>query len=169
MPRLRRVFAALPPVLIAAWLAAPALGSGQQRGEIVEYGLYETKAVGSRPAGQTATGNVASIGPKKLIEKTDVIPGMLGRSLGLVYRLPAHIGPAETLTFRVIHPPITNPETGKTWDKSEWTSEAGSRESYVGYTFDYRWEIAEGPWTIQILHEGKVVVEKTFKVIVPLN
>ena len=46
----------------------------------------------------------------------------------------------------------------------------GSNELlYDGYRFDYDWEMAEGIWTFQILHNGKVIGEKKFKVIIPMN
>ena len=45
----------------------------------------------------------------------------------------------------------------------------GRENVYFGYTFDYGWEIAEGIWTKQILYNGKVIAEKKFKIIVPLN
>ena len=35
--------------------------------------------------------------------------------------------------------------------------------------FDYDWERAEGEWTFQVLLDGKVLAEKKFKVILPMN
>jgi hypothetical protein len=74
------------------------------------------------------------------------------------------------LTIRSIHPPITNPKTGRTMTVSEYDWPVTMRDNvYFGYTFDHGWEIAEGVWTKQIVYKGRVLAEKKFKIVVPLN
>ena len=78
-------------------------------------------------------------------------------------------GPVN-LVIRTIHPALTNSETGKTMTVSEYDWPVSGRQKVCfGFTFDYRWEIAEGTWTKQIVYNGKVIAEKKFKVVVPIN
>ena len=106
----------------------------------------------------------------RLIQQTAEIVGQLGTSFGLELRLD-HFPPGPaTLTIRTIHPPITNPNTGRTMTVSEYDWTVADRDHlYFGYTFDHGWEIAEGVWTKQIVYKGRVMAEKEFKIVVQLN
>ena len=41
--------------------------------------------------------------------------------------------------------------------------------TYTGYTFDHRYELAEGIWKFQIVYKGKVIGEQSFKVVLLMN
>ena len=99
-----------------------------------------------------------------------MILGQIGASFGLEVDLHDFPPGPVVLTIRTLRPPLTNPETGKTTgsDVYDWTV-TGRRALYFGFTFDHKWEIAEGMWTKQILYNGKVLVEKKFKVVVAIN
>jgi len=170
---MKRAFAFALVVVLAAISAAapPSLASSEPSATLESFGRYDTRRTGQVDKGErTATGELRSVDLHRLIEQTDQIVGILGNSFGVVIRLEnLPPGPAM-LTIRTIHPPLTNPETGKTMTVSEYDWPVMMRDNvYFGYTFDHGWEIAEGPWTKQILYNGRVIAEKKFKVVVPIN
>ncbi len=155
-------------VFAAASVSAQAAGL---KAEIIEFGVYNTRASGKRLAPRTATGRTNLLNHVRLERKTAKVGAMPGRSFGIRYRLAGSAAPGAQVTYRTIHPPITNPKTGKAWTVDEW-GPASARTGvvrYIGYTFEQTWEMAEGLWTIQVLHRGKVIGQKVFKVIIPLN
>ena len=162
----------LAALLIAGAGAALAENAAAEpRGKIVSYGRYEIVETG-RPekAERTVAGEVKPVDTRRLIEQTDQIVGLLGNTFGFEVDLEGLPPGPVNLVVRTIHPPLTNDDTGKTMTVSEYDwPVAGRSKVYFGFTFDYRWEIAEGVWTKQLVHDGKVIAEKTFKVVVPLN
>lgn len=151
--------------------AAGAAGAAEPGGTILSFGRYETRLAGKpEKAERTASGIVQPVDGHRLLERADVIVGQLGNTFGIEVKLenfPAGVAP---LTIRTTHPPLTNPKTGKVTTVSEydWTSVTND-SAYFCFAFDDKWEIAEGAWTMQVLYRGKVIAEKTFKIVVPLN
>ena len=167
--RLRLWFArALAPLAVLALaLAAPAQASGQV--EIKDFGFYDLSVDGSVPAPEDVSGTRNIVSNIRLQRQTEEIDAQLGRSFGFRFRIsdPALYG--QTLTLRTIFPPLTNPESKRTMTTQDRQFTATGETLYDGYRFDYDWEMAEGIWTFQILHNGKVIGEKKFKVIIPMN
>jgi hypothetical protein len=166
--------AAAAALLIAGGLpstALPALAAGEPTAQILAYGRFETRRTGEVEKGErTASGELRSVDAHRLLQQTEEIVGQLGNSFGLDLRLENFPPGPAMLTIRTLHPPLTNPKTGKTMTVSEYDWAVSGREGvYFGYTFDHGWEIAEGVWTKQIVYNGRVIAEKKFKVIVPLN
>lgn len=158
-------------VILALVAAAPASATAEPGGAVVNFGRYDTQLAGKpEKAERTASGIVQPVDGHRLLERTDVIVGQLGNTFGIEVKLENFPGGVAALVIRTLHPPLTNPATGKVTSVSEydWTSATGD-SAYFCFSFDAAWEIAEGAWTMQVLHEGKVIAEKTFKVIVPLN
>ena len=152
-------------------VAPPAAASGEPSATILSYGRFETRRTGEiEKSDRTASGELQSVDAHRLIQQTDEIVGQLGNSFGLDLRLSDFPPGPAMLTIRTTHPPITNPKTGKSMTVSEydWTV-LGRDNVYFGYTFDHGWEIAEGVWTKQIVYRGRVIAEKKFKIVVPLN
>ena len=163
--------------LLAALVLAGAAGamaesaSAEPRGKIVSYGRYEIVETG-RPekAERTVAGEVKPVETRRLIQQTDEVVGQLGNTFGFEVDLEGLPPGPVNLLVRTIHPALTNSETGRTMTVSEYDwPVVGRNQVYFGFTFDYRWEIAEGIWTKQLVYNGKVIAEKKFKVIVPLN
>ena len=153
----------------AAGAAAEAMA--EPRGKIVTFGRYEIVQTGeSEKAERTVAGEVKPVDNHRLIQQTDEIVGQLGNTFGFEVDLEGLPPGPVNLVIRTIHPALTNSDTGKTMTVSEYDwPVTGRQKVYFGFTFDYRWEIAEGTWTKQIVYNGKVIAEKKFKVIVPLN
>jgi len=160
-------------VLLIAGSAATLGGaaSAEPAAKIVTFGRYEIVDSG-RPekADRTVAGEVKPVETRRLIEQTDTIVGLLGNTFGFELDLDGMPEGAVNLVIRTIHPALTNSETGKTMTVSEYDWPVAGREKvYFGFTFDHRWEIAEGIWTKQVVYNGKVIAEKKFKIVVPLN
>lgn len=166
-----RVIALALSLLVASMAAAPAQASGGPSVKVREYGRYDTRRTGIRhKAKRTASGEVHPVARRKLVQRTEKIFGQLGRSFGIEIDMVGFPEGAVTLTIRTVHPPLTNPRTGKTTRVSEYDwPVTGRRNVYFGFTFDEIWEIAEGKWSIQIRYRGKLLAKKAFKVLVPLN
>ena len=161
---------ALAPILVLALalaLAAPARASGQV--EIKDFGFYDLSVDGSVPAPEDVSGSRNIVSNIRLQRQTQEIDAQLGRSFGYRFRVtdPALMG--QTLTLRTIFPPLTNPESKRTVTTQDRPFVGTGELLYDGYRFDYDWEMAEGIWTFQVLHKGRVIAEKKFKVIIPLN
>ena len=155
-------------VMLAADATAAASGP---KVTVREFGRYETKRSGIKhKAVRTASGQVHPVAGRRLVQRTAEIFGQPGRSFGIEIDMDGFPAGAVQLTIRTLHPPLTNPKTGKTTKISEYDwPVSGRRNVYFGFTFDDGWEIAEGPWVIQILYKGRLLAEKKFKIVVPLN
>ena len=156
-----------PLAVLALAFAAPASASGQV--EIQDYGFYDLSVDGSVPAPDDVSGTRNIVSNIRLQRQTDEIDAQLGRNFGFRSRIAAPALHAKTLTLRTIFPPLTNPESKRTMTTQDRNFTATGESVYDGYRFDYDWEMAEGIWTFQILHNGKVIGEKKFKVIIPMN
>jgi hypothetical protein len=155
----------------AALAEAPPVAAAEPAVKILSFGRYDTRRTGHVEKGErTASGELRSVDRHHLIEQTQEIVGQLGNSFGVVLKLDNFPPGPVTLTIRTLHPPLTNPKTGKTMNVSEYDWPVTQRDDvYFGYSFDHGWEIAEGLWTKQIVYNGRVIAEQKFKVVVPLN
>lgn len=159
-----------PLVLLLAALAAGAAQAASQI-EIKDFGFYDLSVDGSVPAPEDISGTRNIVSNIRLQRQTDEIDAQLGRSFGFRFRItdPALVG--KTLTLRTIFPPLSNPESKRTMTTQDRNFVVTSTGDilYDGYRFDYDWEMAEGTWSFQILHQGRLLAEKKFKVIIPMN
>jgi len=169
MPRTALIL--LLSLAIVAPLSAPALAAGEPAVRILSYGRYETRNAAQLVKGdRTAAGDLLPVLGHRLIEQTEVITGILGTSFGVELRFENFPIEPVQLTIRILHPPITNPRTGKAMTVSEYDWIMTVRDkAYFGYRLGRPFEISEGNWTQQIVYKGRVIAEKTFKVVVPLN
>jgi hypothetical protein len=159
--------AAATLAIVALALAAPAQASGQV--EIKDFGFYDLSVDGSVPAPEDISGSRNIVSNIRLQRQTEEIDAQLGRSFGFRFRVTDPALHGQTLTLRTIFPPLTNPESKRTMVTQDRPFTGSSEVLYDGYRFDYDWEMAEGIWTFQVLHKGRVIAEKKFKVIIPMN
>lgn len=154
--------------LLSATAGAAGADMGASISAFGRYAIEPTGRVLKEP--KTASGVIAPVRRHALREKTDTIFGQLDRTFGLEVFLEGMAAPSVTLTIRTEHPALTNPKTGRTTRTSEydWTVN-GVGPHFFGFSFDRKWEIAEGDWTIQVLYGDRVLTKKRFKIVVPLN
>jgi hypothetical protein len=135
---------------------------------IVDSGSYATKK-GERSDGKdTAAGYTSIVDEKTLLSTSARVKATLGDSFGFRYTLDCE-GPKSfnsPMTIRTLHPPMTNPKSGKTVTESSWDNNAWANHSepniHSGFRFDERWEMVPGQWTIQVVLKGRVLVEQKF-------
>jgi len=158
-------------VAAAATPAAQALTAAEPTVRIVSYGRYDTQLIGTAEKNDRfAGGEIRTVRVRGLIEQTDEIAGIRDVSFGVTLKFERFPPGPIDLTIRVLHPPLTNPVTGRTLTVTEYERSLTAREdAYFGFDFGQDWLIAEGAWTYQFVYKGRVVAEKTFKVVVPLN
>ncbi len=168
---MKRFAAALSLAWLWALAALPAQAGEAQRIVIVDYGLYEHSVITTVPEPRHVSGERIIVSGVRLLRSADEIDAQLGRMIGFQFRVadPALVG--RPLTLRRLVPPLTNPKTGV-------TAQIIDRDMVVtrlddvwlnAYRFDHAWEMAEGLWRFQVIHDGVVIAEKAIKVIVPLN
>ena len=161
----------LPALAAALFLAAAPPAAANDRGiEIVDYGVYDHTVTQVIPEPKDVAGERTTVANVRLREKTDLIDAQKSRMFGFQFRVtdPALYG--KTLTTRKIVPKLTNPKSGRSATTVEGEIIAGPDTLFLNaYGFDYDWERAEGEWTFQVLLDGKVLAEKKFKVILPMN
>jgi hypothetical protein len=148
-----------------------ASATAEPRAKITSFGRYEVASNGkAEKAERTVAGEVRPVDARRLVQQTDEVMGFLGNTFGFEVDLEGLPPGPVNLTIRTIHPPLSNPLTGKTMEVSEYDWTVTHRQNvYFGFTFDHRWEIGEGLWRKQILYDGRVIAEKAFKVVVPIN
>ncbi len=169
---MNRIARGIPRLAAALIVAAAAAGAqaADRSVEIVDYGVYDHTVTQVIPEPKDVAGERTTVANVRLREKTEVIDAQRSRMFGFQFRVndPALYG--KTLVTRKIVPTLTNPKTGRSANMVEGEVVATPETVFLNaYGFDYDWERAEGEWTFQVLYEGKVLAEKKFKVILPMN
>jgi hypothetical protein len=167
---MRRSFVPRAALALALLFFAGAAARASTQIEILDFGFYDVSVQGTVPAPEDISLERNVVGNIRLERQTDEIDAQLGRSFGFRFRItdPSLIG--RRLVLRTIFPPLTNPKNRRTMTTQDREFVAMVGETlYDGYRFDYDWEMAEGIWTFQIVDGGKVIAERKFKVIIPMN
>ncbi|MCY3829234.1 MAG: DUF3859 domain-containing protein [Rhodospirillaceae bacterium] len=163
-------------VLAAGLLVSiPATGAGsveaQPKIAISGFGEYQTRKTGkSFSAPKEISGKVDFVSDVRLVKRTTLILGQLGRAFGVEIDLIGFGEAPVRLTIRTVHPPITNPGTGKTTRVSEYHRDVEERRNvYFGHRFTHIWGLAEGEWIEQFIYRGRLLAQKRFRVVIPMN
>jgi hypothetical protein len=139
---------------------------------VIEFGEFQRRQTGTKKtAKDTAAGWVEDIGFQypKLTHAGAKVAALLGNMFGIGRLIRGR--PESALVdahVKVIHPPITNPETGVTTMVDEWdqTTFIGIVR-FDGWSFLEPWTMVPGKWTIQLFHADRKLVEQTFEVVRP--
>jgi hypothetical protein len=160
----------LPLSLLALVLTVASHAQAQQvdRIEIVEWGIFQHDRHAEIPAPESPTGTRDVLSNIRLQQVTTIIPALVGMKFGIRYRVVGSPRGAIVSLKHVNRYPrqgLTNPAKGKTFSMSEYYSDAiVGEDRYRGYTLEFDWEVEPGPWTMEVWHEGRRLVEKTFMV-----
>lgn len=156
-------------ILIVLGVARACLAANVTGAEILQYGVFEkVRSVGPRKDEGSVTGQVDQVPEVRLVEQTTTVLAKLGTNFGVILKVTGD-SPGEFVncSIRWIHPPLTNPNSGKTTERNEIrTQQMIDRAQPTGYTFENAWEMVAGKWTVQLIYGSKVLVEKTFDVVV---
>ena len=150
-------------LLIILW--APAGHTESWSAKIVDYGIYSVSTEGKSTDESVAGGLVSTTG-KRLIEETTQLEAKIGTSFGFRYLLSGPDYGAD-VQIKVIHPsPITDPNTGKVFSRSEWGQwvPTDSVNWNTGWLFENDWEIVEGKWSIQLYLDDTKLLEQEFQI-----
>lgn len=137
--------------------------------EVVEYGVFEkVSSIGHRKAEGVLTGQIDQVPEVKLKQQTNTVLAALGTNFGITVRLTGNpVGEMVNCSIRWIHPKLVNPSSGQVSESEEYPSQRSlGKVEPTGYTFEHAWELVPGRWTIQVIYESKVWVEKSFNVVV---
>jgi hypothetical protein len=104
----------------------------------------------------------------QLTQRTDRIPGELGKTFGVRFVLSGGTRPDDEpvdLVYRVDLPEASPAAAKRLEEVAEWTGQAAVGElTWVGWTFEEPWEIVKGEWILRILYRGSQLAEQRFVV-----
>jgi len=145
---------------------APPAAADSARVTIIEWGIYAAGEMTHVPA-PDQIGGQRWRAQVRLLEKTETVAGQLGRIFGIRVEVndPALLG--KTLTMRIRHPKITAP-SGRSGTETFFRTSTPPGQREIGYyfAFEHTYEIAEGDWTFEVVHDGQVLAAKKFRVLV---
>jgi hypothetical protein len=149
--------------LIVMLFAAVCAAATQQSGTVYfEQGYFcALEPVRRDLAENTVSGDVAIVeGSPNFIGPGPDVPARIGIGMGVnVQMQPGAGGPA---TVEVRHPPMgLNGVTHQTWQ----TDLSETNPHYLGYSFDYPYELVPGLWTLSASANGRTVYMVTFNVV----
>jgi alpha-tubulin suppressor-like RCC1 family protein len=130
--------------------------------EMVAHGVYTE----SNPPGERKAPTV----DPDLQRTTDEIPARLGTIFGAQFRLlGTPFGEPVTVSVRISHPHMVDPEHGPTGDQttSNEVHELGvsSDIGLAAWTFEKPWELVPGQYTFQIFLKDRLLGEQRFHVV----
>jgi len=158
-------------VVVAVSLLAPGLASAQAAVRITGYGEFSVaRELGIREP-QVVDGDpepVKSVDGVRLIEQTGQIEGRLCRRFGIRFILDGMgTDGVMPIIVRTRHPAITRPGGVSSTGGRYASSIGGDQPGWVGFTFDYPWELVAGTWSFAIMSDETVLAEQRFVVTVP--
>jgi hypothetical protein len=167
-------FLCLVIVTMTALFAVSTANAQEATGiEIMEYGLYDV----GPSLGEFAPPNMGyrheTISQATHLETTRIVPGQVGVSFGVRYRVTGD-QPRGIVPVRVV---LIFPEQGLYSleyrdelhvDETESLQMLGE-PTYSGITFEEQWEIEPGIWTLQFWSGDQMLGEEHFEVITPPN
>lgn len=170
-PRRLLLLGILMPVAFASIALTSTEGRAETASmEILEYGLFAGRVTHTVPLPKSVSGRMNMLTGVHLLKQTDQVVGMLGRSFGIRFRIRG-VPPGARIVLRTEHPPLHHPKTGRkmSFSEREAVVTRDGQLRYMGYSFDHRYELAEGIWKFKILYRGKVLGEQAFNVRILLN
>lgn len=154
-----RIWLAALAVLFTALVSAPA----QAGAKLIDFGMYE--AVEGACEFKQPIGHCDLTSIDHVATATE-IPGSIGITFGLHYSMD---GVPTKVRTAVIFPPggLKNPRFPNVVQSTANDETCNGVSCYTCYTFDFPWEVREGIWTMQVWANGRVVLEKKFRVVLP--
>lgn len=127
-----------------------------------DYGYFcALEPVDEGVAEGTISGTVSFVeGPPPFIATGPLVPARIGIGFGVHVR--ARDGFAGDVTVVIEHPPM-GPDrvTRQVWI----THLSADERDYLGYSFDYEYELVTGPWRMSASSDGRLVYAAEFEVL----
>jgi len=103
-----------------------------------------------------------------IVQQTNRIEARLCRRFGISFMLEGlETGSILDVTIQTRHPAITRPDGHVSTGVRYPSSVSAGRPGWVGYTFDYAYELVPGTWSFAVLSGSDVLAEQQFEVTVP--
>ncbi len=138
--------------------------------DILNFGIYKADVIKKEDVAGAAAGYKNIVQNVVLAEQTTNIPARVGTRFGFEYVIKGSpVGDKIDLTYKYLHPLMTNPKTNQAFTSQEITSKnrAIGKAATITYTLDYEWEAVVGEWTVQVFYQSKKLAEKTFYIYKP--
>lgn len=134
--------------------------------DLLEYGVYQSDIESFIRDDNVADQNKIVSRSFVLVESTTKVKADLDTGFGVKYVLRGSPNSAQVPVEIVVrHPPMYNPRNGVTYTESRTTFERTiGKAEYTVWSFDMGWTLVPGTFTIEVLHAGKVLVQKRFEV-----
>ncbi len=164
MGRIKRGLCAVPLAMAALPAAARLHGEVTAFGEVTG----EPVAPAVRTPGSDTLEPTQPLDDLRFVSRTDRLEAQLCLRFGVSVRVSADPGEAvpRPLVALISHPAITRPD-GASNTQDSFPTPLLDAEAYAGWTFNHRWEMQPGTWTIAFLSAGEVLAAKSFTVTVP--
>jgi hypothetical protein len=136
--------------------------------EVHRIGLFDARGT-EIDAPNMPGGRFLEVNRRRFLEEAHEVPAVLGTRFGVTFKLKSKPPRSSVLLDVVMNtPPITNPQTGVTLSTSKYSRALSTnRKHTVDYGFDQDWELAQGTWTLQLIHEGTIIFETHFQIVSP--
>jgi len=136
---------------------------------VVDYGIYKSIDPGTAYPHPESTAGYAMQGVKvTLINRTTKVPLQKGIVFGFEYEAEGFPPDVSALIiYRVKHPPITKPDGKITngFDEPFPSMPTGGKlKTGIYYQLSEDWELVPGEWSITVIYEDTILVEKVFEV-----
>ncbi len=111
---------------------------------------------------------VRTVDGVQIVQQTHRIEARLCRRFGISFMLEGlETGSILDVTIQTRHPAITRPDGHVSTGVRYPSSVSAGRPGWIGYTFDYAYELVPGTWSFAVLSGGNVLAEQQFEVTVP--
>ena len=135
--------------------------------KLLDYGIFQKPVnnVFEEDDISSPTGYLIHTDTAKVIQSTDKILIENGVLFGIAYKISVEPS-IEVFNFecKIIHPPITNPETNITYTETKETKLHYPNYKYSDfYEFEFDWEMKPGIWKFQVIQDNKILMEKAFE------
>ena len=166
---MRPVFVAL--LLLVATAPALAQAPRIERIDLVDYGIYESELTRRIEDPKSVGGSRSGVKMIKFKQKASTIQAQKGLQFGLRYFVVGEPKDAQVkLRFvtRFPSPGMRDAASGITSDRNEYVGAAKiGGADFLGYSFDYDWELVPGAWTFEIWDGDRKLLAHPFTVVIP--
>ena len=133
---------------------------------VTEVGIYSARVVKTFNVPGVIGGPNQGLDSFTLVRATTNVTARAGTRFG--FRFTIHGAPSNApvvLTMVGEHPPLEDPQTGKTQTRDEYQLESWIGQTYTSYSFDHEWELIPGKWKFEVWYKGKKLCEQSFTVV----
>ena len=134
--------------------------------DLVDYGIIAAKEKEWKKTKDPNFGRTHIVKFSEIKEETTDVPAEIGTRFGFRYKINGEPqGKNIIVQYEGIHPQLSNPRTGKTYSSYKYSQKVKiGKIKYTGFKFDHEWELKPGDWTLRVLYQDKVMIEKVFNV-----